>query len=146
MNREHMCSRPQKVPKCSPFRRATVTAIAKACVTVCTGMRDSSNVDMPSITGGVTMLAGGVIDALSQRQHTVSPDAHTSEVVAAGTCLHRVIAIRGILQELRIPQVTPTPLYVDSISTSFVANDTGSVKRSMHVLPASHSSPHRCER
>jgi hypothetical protein len=93
-----------------------------------------SNLDMPSITGGVQMLAGGAIEALSSRQHIVSPDAHTSEVVAAGTCLHRLMAIRGLLQELRIHQLAPSPLYIDSAFTVFVAKDVGGTKRSVWVL------------
>jgi hypothetical protein len=93
-----------------------------------------SNLDMPSITGGVQMLAGGVIEALSSRQHIVAPDAHTAEVVAAGTCLHRMMAIRGLLQELRIYHTVPSPLYIDSASTVFIAKDVGGTKRAVWTL------------
>ena len=93
-----------------------------------------SNLDTPSVTGGVQMLAGGVIEAISQRQHLISPDAHTSEVVAAGTCFHRLEAIRGLLQELRIYQIARSPLYLDSLSTVYIAQDTAGVKRSIWAL------------
>ena len=97
-------------------------------------MFSDANVDDKSITGGVMMLAGGAILSLSQRQHLVSPDSHTSEVNAAGTCTNRIQTIREVLQELYIQQIHPTPLYLDSLSTTFVAADKGSVKRSQHNL------------
>jgi len=65
------------------------------------------------------------------RQHLSAPDSHTIELVAAGTALHRVIPMRGLLQEVRITQEAPTPLYIDSASTVFVAMNRASIKRSV---------------
>ena len=82
------------------------------------------------ITGGVGMLAGGTIDTVSQRQHLASPDTHAAELAAAGTVMHRIIPMRGVLQEARIPQVAPTPCWMDSASTIFVAENRAAPKKS----------------
>ena len=83
-----------------------------------------------SITGGVQMLAGGAYDSVSSRQHLTAPDSHTVEVVSAGSVYARSVVARGQLQKLRIPQASPTPAYVDSKSTIFVAERRASVRRS----------------
>ena len=93
-----------------------------------------SNVDTPSVSGAAILLGGGAIEMSSQRQHLVSPDSHTSEVTAAGTCVNTLTSIRGMLQEMYCPQLYPTPLYLDSISTFYVAADKHSVRRSQHML------------
>ena len=77
------------------------------------------------------MLAGASIETLMQRQHLVAPESHTIELVAAGTALHRIIPVRGLLQELFIIQELPTPLWMDSLSTWFVALDKAAVKKSI---------------
>ena len=82
------------------------------------------------ITGGVGMLAGGAVDTISQRQHLASPDVHACELSAAGTVMHRIVPMRGILQEARIPQVAPTPCWMDSASTIFVAENRAAPKKS----------------
>ena len=66
------------------------------------------------ITGGVGMLAGGAIDTISCRQHLVSSDMHKMEITAAATVMHRMIPIRGVLQEARVTQEVATPVYIDS--------------------------------
>ena len=76
------------------------------------------------------MLAGGAIDTVSQRQHLASPDTHAAELAAAGTIMHRIIPMRGVLQEARIPQVAPTPCWMDSASTIFVAENRAAPKKS----------------
>ena len=86
-----------------------------------------------SITGGVLMI-GGAPEPVCQRQHLVAPDAHTGEVSAAGVLLNLAIPIRGFMHECRIHQAKPTPMYCDSASTIFVANDDKAVKRSVWVL------------
>ena len=93
-----------------------------------------SNVDTPSISGTLIMLAGGAILMLSQRQHLISPDSHTSEVAAAGTCVDHITTIRHILQEMHCPQLFPTQIYLDSLSTFYVAADKQSVRRSQHNM------------
>ena len=83
------------------------------------------------ITASKIMLAGATIETLMQRQHLTAPESHTIELVAAGTALHRIIPVRGLLQELHILQDRPTPLYMDSQSALYVALDRAAVKKSV---------------
>ena len=81
------------------------------------------------------MLAGGRIDTLCGGQHLTSPDSTTSELVAAGSFLHKtIIPVRGQLLELGIHQDHPTPVYIDSASAIFIINDQASAKRFLWVL------------
>ena len=45
--------------------------------------------------------------------------------------LHKIIPIRGLLQELLIPQLCPTPAYTDSQSTIFVGNAAAAARLSV---------------
>ena len=85
------------------------------------------------ITGGVGMFNGGAIITVSARQHLASPDMHAKEVFAAGTIMHKIVPIRGLLTEWRIAQEYPTPIYIDSASTVFVAQSRAAVKKSAWV-------------
>ena len=87
-----------------------------------------------SFTGAAIMLAGCVVDPISQRQHLASPDAHTSEVVAAGTAVHRAVPIRELLHEALVLQTHPMGLFLDSISTIHVANDEAAAKESVWMI------------
>ena len=91
---------------------------------------DAGSNNEVGITASKILLAGASIETLMQRQHLTAPESHTIELVAAGTALHRIIPIRGILQELYIIQERPTPLYMDSMSTLYVALDRAAVKKS----------------
>ena len=92
------------------------------------------SLQMKSITGGVGMLAGAAIVAIMSRQHLASPDAHSMEVVAAGTNLHIIIPINGILQEWGARCGHPTPFYLDSVTTTFVLSSDAAAKRSVWTL------------
>ena len=80
------------------------------------------------------MLAGGVILAVSQRQHLATPEVHTAEIVSASTNLHFVMAINGTLQELHIRQGHATPFYLDSLSSVHVSNSDTAVKKSVWLI------------
>ncbi len=71
---------------------------------------------------------------LSKRKHLISPAPHTSEVAAAGTCVDHITTIRHILQEMHCPQLFLTQIYLDSLSTFYVAADKQSVRRSQHNM------------
>ena len=58
---------------------------------------------------------------------------HANEVLAAGTIMHKIVPLRGLLTECRIPQELPTPLYIDSASTVFVAQNRAAVKKSAWI-------------
>jgi hypothetical protein len=91
---------------------------------------EASAVECKSFTGAVTLLAGGVIEAVCQRQHLKNPDSHIAEITAGGTIINQGYVHRGVLQELRLPQEFPSPVHDDSRSTIFVARDAGSIKKS----------------
>ena len=91
---------------------------------------DASNKAV-STTGGVGMLAGGNIQAVSQNQHLAAPESSTAEIVAAGSKLNAVVSTNGILQELRIRQGVATPFYLDSRTTVLVATDDAAARKSV---------------
>ena len=84
-------------------------------------------------TGAVDMLGGACVDSVSQRQHLAAPDAFTGEITSTVTVVNRLAPKRGLLQEARISQVLPTPLYVDSIGTVRTGESEGAVKKSVWV-------------
>ena len=47
--------------------------------------------------------------------------------------MHRMIPIRGVLQEARVTQEVATPVYIDSSSTTFVATNRAAPKKSTWV-------------
>ena len=86
-----------------------------------------------SITGIMGFLFGSPVFVLMQRQQLVSPDSTSSEIHAAGTAVCNAIIIANVLQEMDVPQVRPTPVFCDSQSTVFVANDAAAAKKSIWV-------------
>ena len=59
---------------------------------------------------------------------------HTTEVVAGGTALNRIITARGLLQEMHYPSDRPTPTFTDSATSIFVANDVNALKRALWLI------------
>ena len=90
--------------------------------------------DGKSLTAVTIMLAGGAAVVLCLRQHLRAPDSHTTEVTAAGTALHHLYPIRGLLHEMGVHMTYSVPVYCDSQSTIFVAHDSGAIKRSIWLL------------
>ena len=84
-----------------------------------------------SVTGGVIMLGGGPVYIACLRQQLVAPDSHTAEITAGGTMLHRLLPLRGMLQEFMIPQQVPTPSYTDSQSSIHVGNSAAASRLSV---------------
>ena len=93
-----------------------------------------ANLTLKSTTAGADMLAGGCICPVSQRQHLKAPCAHTVEVVGAGTNFSIMIPIIGVLQELHINLGKPTPLYLDSLTTLYVATSDTAIKKSVWLI------------
>ena len=91
---------------------------------------DASN-GVKSVAGGVGMLAGGPIQIFSQTIHLAAPDSHSAEVTAAGTNMNGVLPVNGVLQEAHIRGGAPTPFYLDSKTTIYVANDDAAAKKSV---------------
>ena len=89
--------------------------------------------DSKSITGILGCLAGGHIGVVCQRQQLVAPDSHFTEIHAAGTAVYSAVTVTGTLQECGVLQLRPTPIFCDSQSTVFVANDAAAIKKSIWV-------------
>ena len=84
-----------------------------------------------SYTGGQGMLAAGPWVTTMLRQHLASPYSNSAEVTAAGTNLNTTCAGNEWLQELHIRLGKPTPFYLDSQSTVFVAKGAAAVKKTV---------------
>ena len=84
-----------------------------------------------NVTGGVGMLGGVSIQDISLRQHLKSPCAHTSEIVSIGSNVSAILPVNGLLQELSIRRGMPTPTYLDSASSVFVATSDVAPKKSV---------------
>ena len=80
------------------------------------------------------MLARACIDPVCMRAHVACSDVHSAEVVAAGTVLQRAIVAHEFLIELRVRSDQPTPIWSDSLSTTDVANNEASVRRSVWMI------------
>ena len=93
-----------------------------------------ANLRARSTTGGIGMLGGGCILPICQRQHLSAPGSHTVEVVGAGTNFSLLVPVNGVLQELHIRQGVPTPFYLDSSTTVFVATSDTAIRKSIWLI------------
>jgi hypothetical protein len=93
-----------------------------------------ANLDTGSVSGGIAMLAGGCVLAISQSQHLSAPCSHTAETVAAGTNVNLLVPIAGLLQELSIQQGALVPFYLDSDTTVKVAKTDTAIKKSVWLI------------
>ena len=90
-----------------------------------------ANVEMPSYTGGVGMLACGPVLVICQRQHHTTPGSHASELTSGGTNVDQTVPLNGLLQELRIRLGKATPFYLDSSTSVFVSTNDKAAKKSI---------------
>ena len=93
-----------------------------------------ANLDTGSTSGGIAMLAGGCVLAISQNQHLTAPCSHTAETVAAGTNVNLLVPIAGLLQELSVLQGSLVPFYLDSDTTVKVAKSDTAIKKSVWLI------------
>ena len=100
----------------------------------CFHVFSDANLTTRSVTGGAAMLARGCVQVISQRQHLASPDAHTSEVVAAGTVLNLCVPLAGLLQEMHVRIGAKVPFYLDSATTVFVGTSDTAIKKSVWLI------------
>ena len=82
-------------------------------------------------TGIVAMFGGVAIDEVSGRQQIKAGESHTTEVVAASTCIHKAMPQRGFIQESYLPQGDPTAFLLDSQTTIDVSNNDAASGRSL---------------
>ena len=95
---------------------------------------DSATRDPRAVTGGAIMLGRAAIDVISAREKIKTTGAHSGESGAAITLLHHLIPVRGLLHEIMIAQVAPTPIYTDSASVLFVSGGGQSIKHTPWLL------------
>ena len=93
-----------------------------------------ANLDTSSTSGGIAMLAGGCILAVSQNQHLAAPCTHTAETVSAGTNVNLLVPIAGLLQEFSILQGALVPFYLDSDTTVKVGKSDSAIKKSVWLI------------
>jgi len=83
-----------------------------------------------SMSSILHMFCGIAISGQAFRQHSIALSAHDTECFTASTGAAQTIPMRGVLHELLILQVVPTPIFSDSASTRLVANYEAALKRS----------------
>ena len=86
-----------------------------------------------SISSILHMFGGIAISGQSFRQASMAISAHDTECFTASTGAAQSYPIRGILQELKILQIHPSPIFSDSASTRLVANYEAALKRSIYI-------------
>ena len=87
-----------------------------------------------SVTGGVAMFGGASVLNIYQRQHLKASSSHSVELVSAGTNLHFLYPINGLLQEWGARQGKPTPFWLDSLSSVYTIDSAMAVKKSIWLL------------
>ena len=93
-----------------------------------------ASLEHKGITGGVAMLGGGSIFEVCQRQHLAAAFSHSGEITAAGSNMHHLMPINGVLQCIHVRLGKATPFWLDSVSTVFSTMGDGSVKKSAWLL------------
>jgi hypothetical protein len=79
-------------------------------------------------------VACGPIQLICLRQHHATPGSHASELTAGGTNVDQVVPLNGVLHELHIRLGKPTPFYLDSKSSVFVAAKDTAIKTSVWLM------------
>ena len=86
-----------------------------------------------STTGYVVFGAGGPIAWQSKLQTTVSTSSMQSEYQAMYAGMQELVWLRGVMAELSLPCVEPTPFFLDSQSAEDLALNPVYHKRSKHI-------------
>ena len=87
----------------------------------------------PSITGHVQFVNGGPVAWSSKKQPSTSLSSAEAETYAAASGAAEVVWVRGLLADMGMPQMGPTPLWVDNQAAVAMASDAGSVGRTRHI-------------
>ena len=86
-----------------------------------------------SISGFVLFLCAGAIVWGSKRQPVTSLSSTEAEYYAASTCGAEVLYVRHLLHDLGVPEVKPTPLFVDNSACVSLGKNFGTCKRAKHI-------------
>ena len=86
-----------------------------------------------STTGGTGQLAGASVCAMSRRQECITGSSTHAEIVAASSNSNDVLWARGFLEEIGLPQLGPTPFYVDAKNVLTLVYNLISSKLTWHI-------------
>ena len=78
-------------------------------------------------------LCNGAIVWGSKRQPVTSISSTEAEYYAASTCGAEVLYVRHLLHDLGVPEVKPTPLFVDNSACVSLGKNFGTCKRAKHI-------------
>jgi hypothetical protein len=85
-----------------------------------------------STTGWCVYLAGAAVCYSSKRQACITASSTEAEIVAASSCAYELVHVRGLLDEMGLPQ-DATRVYVDNSGAVELSRDRKSCHRSRHV-------------
>jgi hypothetical protein len=85
-------------------------------------------------TGTVHMLAGAAIAHNSKKQPCISMSSTESEIIAASQGALEAVYFRRLLNEMQVPQLNPTKIFVDNQGAITLSKHQKSCHRSRHVL------------
>ena len=86
-----------------------------------------------STTGGTGQLAGASVCAMSRRQECITGSSTHAEIVATSSNSNDVLWARGFLEEIGLPQLGPTPFYVDAKNVLTLVHNLMSSKLTRHI-------------
>ena len=86
-----------------------------------------------STSGGTGQLAGASVCAMSRRQECITGSSTHAEIVAGSSNSNDVLWARGFLEEIGLPQTTPTPFYVDAKNVLTLVHNLISSKLTRHI-------------
>ena len=89
--------------------------------------------DRRSVTGYLSMLAGGVVTWSSKKQPTTALSSMEAEYMALASAAREALWLRSMLTELGSPSSLPTHISVDNDGTISFAENSGFHARSKHI-------------
>ncbi|KAM7530049.1 hypothetical protein LguiB_033459 [Lonicera macranthoides] len=92
-----------------------------------------------SVTGWCMFLGDALISWKSKKQDRVSKSSTESEYRAMSSACSEIVWLRGLMGELGIPQLTPTPLHADNTSAIQIATNPVFHERTKHIEVDCHS-------
>jgi hypothetical protein len=89
--------------------------------------------DRRSVTGYLSMLAGGVVTWNSKKQPTTALSSMEAEYMALASATREALWLRSMHTELGFPSTLPTHISVDNHGTISFAHNSGFHARSKHI-------------
>jgi hypothetical protein len=93
----------------------------------------NNRLDRKSFLGYVLFFGGGPIIWSARKQRTVALSSCDAELIAASECSKAIMFVKNFLKEIDMPEVAPTPLYIDNESAKLIIENASSAKRTKHI-------------